>query len=313
MNKDQQTHWVKQLARELGFDFCGVAESDYLEDQAPKLEQWLKRGSHGQMRYMERNFDKRLDPRKLVPGSKSVVTLLYNHYPSQELPHKNSYKLAKYAYGKDYHFVIKSKLKEFLNRIREQLGAVEGRVFVDSAPVLERVWAQRSGLGWIGKNSLLLNRGMGSFFFIAELILDLELTADPPIADYCGDCTRCIDSCPTEAITPYQVDASKCISYFTIELKDEIPPEHQGRFEDWIFGCDICQDVCPWNNFARAHQEADFKPLDDLFLMNKDHWEKLSEEEFQRLFKHSALKRSGYKGLKRNIAYVKQPKTNPGE
>ena len=253
---------------------------------------------------MEKNFDKRLDPTKLVPGAKSVVTLLYNHYPPKELPKENNFHIARYAYGQDYHHVIKSKMKELIALIGAEIGEVQGRVFVDSAPVMERAWAQRSGAGWIGKNSLLLTKNGGSYFFISELIIDLELIPDGPVPDYCGSCTRCIDNCPTEAITPYQVDASKCISYFTIELREEIPKEVSGKFKNWIFGCDICQEVCPWNRFSKPHTETQFLPIEDLFTMSKDRWKELDQESYLRLFKGSAVKRTKYQGLKRNIRFV---------
>jgi epoxyqueuosine reductase len=294
---------VKKLASDFGFDFCGVSKAEFLEDQAGPLENWLKAGHHGEMSYMERYFDKRLDPTLLVPGAKSVITLLYNYYPQEELPKKNNYHLARYAYGKDYHDVIKGKMREFVKSVKYVIGNIQGRVFVDSAPVMERSWAQRSGAGWIGKNSLLLTRG-GSYFFIAELITDLELEPDGPVPDFCGSCTRCIDNCPTDAITPYQVDASKCISYFTIELRGEIPNEVKGKFEDWIFGCDICQEVCPWNRFSKPHREPEFLPVDDLFDMHKDKWRDLSEDSYQALFKGSAVKRSKFEGIKRNISFV---------
>jgi epoxyqueuosine reductase len=253
---DNHTFFIKQKAKELGFSFCGISKAAFLEEEAPRLEEWLKRNYQGKMSYLENHFDKRLDPTLLVPGAKSVISLLYNYSPAKDLSQPGEYKIAKYAYGEDYHFVIKDKLKEFVAAIRENIGDVQGRAFVDSAPVMERAWAQKSGIGWIGKNSLLLNREMGSFFFIAELIVDLELNYDGPTKDYCGTCTACMDACPTDAIPePFVVDASKCISYFTIELKEEIPAEVKGKFENWIFGCDICQDVCPWNRFAKPHQE----------------------------------------------------------
>lgn len=301
---EKHTLLVKQKAEHFGFDFCGIAEAAYLEQEAPRLEAWLQQGMHGQMGYMARNFEKRLDPRKLVPGARSVVTLLYNYYPKKDLATKHQYKIAKYAYGEDYHFVIKRKLKDLLQAIQLEVGAVEGRVFVDSAPVMERTWAQKGGLGWIGKNSLLLNREMGSYFFIAELIIDLPLLSDPPIKDYCGSCTRCIDACPTEAITPYEVDASKCISYFTIELRDAIPEEQKGKFDNWIFGCDICQDVCPWNRFARPHNESNFDPSPDLENMRELDWLELTEEVFAKVFRKSAVKRTKFAGLKRNIRFL---------
>lgn len=257
------------------------------------------------MSYLENHFDKRLDPTKLVEGAKSVVSLVYNYYPEKDLASDNNLKIAKYAYGEDYHFVIKDKLKEFLFLIHEEVGDVNGRAFVDSAPVMERAWAKKSGIGWIGKNSLLLNRSMGSFFFLAELILDLELEHDGPIKDYCGTCTACMDACPTEAIPqPYVVDGSKCISYFTIELKDEIPNEVKGKFENWIFGCDICQDVCPWNRFSQPHHESRFKPHAELENMSVTDWKEITEEVFQKFFKKSAVKRTGYLGLGRNIKFV---------
>ncbi len=301
---ETRTQVVKNMATEAGFDFCGISKAEFLEEEASPLESWLKAGKQGKMRYMEGYFDKRLDPTLLVPGARSVITLLYNYYPPKEIPKQNNYHIARYAYGKDYHQVIKKKLRALLLRIRSEVGEADGRVFVDSAPVMERAWAQRSGAGWIGKNSLLLTKGGGSYFFIAEIITDLELSPDGPIADYCGSCTRCIDSCPTEAITPYQVDASKCISYFTIELKEEIPEQVKGKFEDWIFGCDICQEVCPWNRFAQPHHEPDFIAVDELFKMDKVKWESLDEMAYRGLFKDSAVKRAKYQGLKRNIDFA---------
>ena len=297
---------VKKLAQEAGFDFCGVSKAEFLEEHAAPVEQWLKTGNQGKMSYMERNFDKRLDPTLLVPGAKSVITLLYNHYPPKQLPKDHNYHIAKYAYGQDYHQVIKRKLRTLLEKLKAVLGDIQGRAFVDSAPVMERAWAQRSGAGWIGKNSLLLTKGGGSFFFIAELITDLELNPDGPVPDYCGTCTRCIDSCPTDAITPYQVDGAKCISYFTIELKDEIPETVKGKFNNWIFGCDICQDVCPWNRFSKPHREREFLPVDDLFDMNQHKLKELTEESYSRLFKGSAVKRSKFSGFTRNILFVSE-------
>ncbi|MGB0525096.1 MAG: tRNA epoxyqueuosine(34) reductase QueG [Flammeovirgaceae bacterium] len=302
----KNTQLVKKLAKQLGFDFCGISKATFLEDDAPKLENWLKQGRHGQMHYMENYFDKRLDPTKLVPGAKSVVSLVYNYYPEKDLANDDSYKVAKYAYGEDYHFVIKRQLKELVKQLEAVLGEINGRVFVDSAPVMERSWAVKGGLGWMGKHTLLINKGHGSFFFLAELISDLALEEDGPIKDYCGTCTRCIDACPTDAIfEPYQLDASKCISYFTIELKDAIPKEVEGKFEDWIFGCDICQDVCPWNRFSKPHQTAQFHPHPDLENMNKNDWEEITEEVFRTIFKKSAVKRTKLQGLKRNIEFVK--------
>lgn len=259
------------------------------------------------MAYLENHFDKRLDPSLLVPGAKSVISLVYNYYPEKDLAKNDDYKIAKYAYGEDYHFVIKEKLQSFLGLIQDEIGEVSGRAFVDSAPVMERALAKRSGLGWIGKNSLLLNREMGSFFFLAELILDLSLEHDGPIKDYCGTCTACMDACPTDAIpTPYVVDGSKCISYFTIELKEEIPSDVKGKFENWIFGCDICQDVCPWNRFSKPHVEKRFLPNEALSSMTKKEWQEITEDVFQKVFKKSAVKRTKLEGLKRNIKFVNQ-------
>lgn len=297
---------IKKIATELGFSYCGIARADFLEEEAPRLEAWLKSGYQGKMGYLENHFDKRLDPTLLVPGAKSVISLIYNYYPEKDLAKENadSYKIAKYAYGEDYHQVIKEKLKHFLERVKETIGAIEGRAFVDSAPVHERAWAKKAGLGWIGKNSLLLNKSMGSFFFLAELIVDLELEYDGPIKDYCGTCTACMDACPTDAIPqPYVVDGSKCISYFTIELKDEIPLEAKGKFENWVFGCDICQDVCPWNSFSKPHTEPRFAPANELGSFSKQDWEEITEAVFQKIFKHSAVKRTKYEGLKRNILF----------
>lgn len=302
------TSVVKAIASELGFDFCGISKAEFLAEDAPRLEKWLKNNAHGKMSYMENHFDKRLDPTKLVPGAKSVVSLLYNYYPEKDLaseaPDKD--KIAKYAYGKDYHFVVKDKLKEFMHRLEEQVGQVEGRVFVDSAPVMERQWAAKSGLGWIGKNTLLINKDQGSFFFLAELIIDLELEVDGAIKDYCGTCTKCIDACPTDAITPYSLDASKCISYLTIELKDEIPSEFKDKMEGWAFGCDICQDVCPWNRFSKPHKEEEFQPKNELIELFNNNWQDLTEEVFRSAFKGSAVKRTKFGGLKRNLDFLKK-------
>ncbi len=310
VSQQKQTDFIKATAKELGFSYCGIAKAEFLEDEAPRLEEWLKRGYHGSMSYLENHFDKRLDPTRLVHGAKSVISLVYNYYPEKDLAQENSgdLKIAKYAYGEDYHFVIKDKLKNFLITIQEEIGDVSGRAFVDSAPVHERAWAQKSGLGWIGKNSLLLNRSMGSFFFLAELMIDLELEYDGPIKDYCGTCTACMDACPTDAIPqPYVVDGSKCISYFTIELKEEIPAEVKGKFENWIFGCDICQDVCPWNRFSQPHKEVRFQPHSDLDKMKPQDWKEITHDVFEKLFKKSALKRTKLEGLKRNILFVSSP------
>ncbi len=302
MNISERTRIVKSIGYELGFDFVGVSKADFLEEDATRLESWLKNSHHAGMSYMERNFDKRLDPTILVPGARSVVSLLYN-YHSNSKQHPGAPKLAKYAYGEDYHFVIKDKLKEYMKAIGDRIGEVGGRVFVDSAPVLDRAWARKSGLGWIGKNSMLINKEKGSDFFIAELIIDLELEADGPIKDYCGTCTKCIDACPTDAIEEDRtLDSNKCISYLTIELKDDhIPKEFEGMMEDWMFGCDICQDVCPWNRFATQNQEPRFSPNPSLLEMSRENWKELNEEQFKWLFKGSAVKRAKYSGLKRNL------------
>jgi len=312
---DKNASIIKRLARELGFEYCGIAKAEFLEDDAPRLEAWLNRNYHGQMAYMANHFDKRLDPTKLVEGAKTVVSLVYNYYPKEELPQERGrYKLAKYAYGKDYHFVIKDKLKIFLSKIREEVGEVGGRAFVDSAPVMERQWAKKAGIGWTGKNSLLLNRNLGSFFFLAELVIDLEVRPDPPaVRDYCGSCTRCIDACPTDAIAqPGMVDGSKCISYFTIELKEEIPDSVKGKFDNWIFGCDICQDVCPWNRFSKPHTEPAFDHNPALKEMDNREWEEITQETFNRVFKNSAVKRTKLQGLKRNIGFVKRSQPSSG-
>ena len=284
---------------------CGISKAGFLEQEAPRLENWLNKNQHGQMSYMENNFDKRLNPTLLVEDAKSVVSLLLNYYPA-ELQNQETYKISKYAYGQDYHFVIKEKLKEFLFSIQSNIGEVSGRAFVDSAPILDKAWAAKSGLGWIGKNSNLLTQQVGSFYFIAELIIDLELDYDYATTDHCGTCTACIDACPTEAIVaPYIVDGSKCISYFTIELKENIPPEMKGKFDDWAFGCDICQDVCPWNKFSKPHNEPLFNPNPELLSMSKKDWEEITEETFKVVFKNSAVKRTKFEGLKRNIEFLK--------
>jgi epoxyqueuosine reductase len=299
------TLFIKELAGELGFDHCGIAKAVQLDDDARRLETWLNKGMHGNMQYMENHFDKRIDPRKLVDGAQSVITLLFNYFPSEQ-QRQDAPRIAKYAYGHDYHEVIRERLKTMLFRMQERIGPVQGRGFVDSAPVLERAWAKRSGLGWIGKNGNLIHKQAGSFFFIATLITDIELEYDGPVGDYCGSCTRCLDACPTEAlVAPGVVDGSKCISYFTIELKDQlIPDKMKGQFDDWMFGCDTCQDVCPWNRFSKAHQEAEFTPVPAILNFSTRDWEELTEEAFKNIFRHSPLKRSKFAGIRRNINFL---------
>lgn len=299
------TLFIKELAKELGFDHCGIAKAVQLDDDARRLETWLNKGMHGNMQYMENHFDKRIDPRKLVDGAQSVITLLFNYFPSK-LQREDAPRISKYAYGHDYHEVIRARLKTMLLRMQERIGPVQGRGFVDSAPVLERAWARRSGLGWIGKNGNLIHKQAGSFFFIATLITDIELEYDGPVADYCGSCTRCLDACPTEAlVAPGVVDGSKCISYFTIELKDQlIPDKMKGQFDDWMFGCDTCQDVCPWNRFSKAHQEAEFTPVPAILNFSTRDWEELTEEAFKNIFRHSPLKRSKFAGIRRNLDFL---------
>lgn len=311
MLKSSKTYYsqlIKQKAKDLGFEYCGISKAEFLEEEAPRLESWLKNNRHGSMAWMENHFDKRLDPTKLVEGSKSVISMLLNYYPEKEISN-DSYKISKYAYGKDYHSVIKDKLKELVDHLRGEIGEINGRAFVDSAPVMDKVWAKKSGLGWVGKNTNLINTDTGSFFFIAELIVDLELEYDGPIKDYCGTCTRCMDACPTDALaTPYVIDGSRCISYLTIELKDQIPSEFKGKMENWIFGCDICQDVCPWNRFSRFQKEKSFEAKAELKEMKNSDWEEMTNEVFSVLFKDSAVKRTKFQGLKRNIEFLKNTK-----
>ena len=284
---------------------CGISKAGFLEEEAPRLEHWLNQNQHGEMKYMENHFDKRLNPKLLVDDAKSVISLLLNYYPS-ETQNPESYKISKYAYGQDYHFVIKEKLKELLHTIQAEIGEVSGRAFVDSAPVLDKAWAAKSGLGWIGKNSNLLTQQVGSFYFIAELVVDLDLEYDHATTDHCGTCTACIDACPTEAIVaPYVVDGSKCISYFTIELKENIPIEMKGKMDDWMFGCDVCQDVCPWNRFSKSHNEPLFNPNPELLSFAKKDWEEITEDTFREVFKNSAVKRTKLEGLTRNIKFIK--------
>ncbi|MGB5363716.1 MAG: tRNA epoxyqueuosine(34) reductase QueG [Aureibaculum sp.] len=301
------TTLIKTEAKRLGFLSCGISKAQFLEEEAPRLEKWLNQHMHGEMGYMEDHFDKRLDPTKLVEGSKSVISLLLNYFPNEFQTDPTSPKISKYAYGTDYHFVIKDKLKQLLHFIHEEIGEVHGRAFVDSAPVLDKVWAAKSGLGWIGKHSNLITQKIGSFYFIAELIVDLELVYDNPTTDHCGSCTACIDACPTQAIVePYVIDGSKCISYFTIELKNEIPASVKGQFDNWIFGCDVCQDVCPWNRFSTSHNQPLFNPHPELLSMTKKDWEEITVEVFNKIFKKSAVKRTKFSGLKRNIEFLKE-------
>ena len=304
-NKTTYSSIIKQEAKRLGFDFCGISKAEFLEEEAPRLEKWLSENKHGKMEYMENHFDKRLNPTLLVDDAKSVVSLLYNYFPEQK-QNPSSPKISKYSYGLDYHDVIKDKLKEFLFTLKEKIGDINGRAFVDSAPVLDKAWAKKSGLGWIGKNSNLINKQQGSFFFIAELIIDLDLEYDGAIKDYCGTCTKCIDACPTSAIVePYVVDGSKCISYFTIELKEAIPNDFKDKMDNWMFGCDVCQDVCPWNSFSEFHQEPKFNNTTGFLNFNTADWHQLNEEVFSTVFKGSAVKRTKYSGLKRNIEFIK--------
>jgi epoxyqueuosine reductase len=305
-NKQKYSDFIKAEAKRIGFMSCGISKAGYLEKEAPRLEAWLNKNHHGQMQYMENHFDKRLDPTLLVDGAKSVVSLLLNYYP-EEKQQEGSYKISKYAYGQDYHFVIKEKLKELLHSIQETIGEVGGRAFVDSAPMLDKAWAAKSGLGWIGKNSNLLSKQVGSFFFIAELVIDLDLKYDYAVTDHCGSCTACLDACPTQAIiAPYVVDGSKCISYFTIELKENIPESMKGSFNDWAFGCDVCQDVCPWNRFSKPHREPLFNPHPDLLSLTKKDWDEITEDTFRAVFKNSAVKRTKFAGLQRNINFLRQ-------
>lgn len=304
MNSAERSLLIKQETRRLGFDLCGISKAEFLEEEAPRLEQWLKAGRQGSMHYMENYFEKRLDPRKLVPGARSVISVLLNYFPSQK-QNEAAPKISKYAYGEDYHTVIKDKLQQLIGFIEEKFGTANSRCFVDSAPVMDKAWARRSGLGWIGKNANLINKDSGSFFFIGEVITDLELAHDGAMADYCGTCTRCLDACPTQAITePYVVDGSKCISYFTIELKDQIPATEKGKFQDWMFGCDICQDVCPWNSFAHPTTEKRFQPIPQILGFSKADWMELKKDAFKKIFRHSPLSRPKYEGIRRNLEFL---------
>ncbi|MGE4346320.1 MAG: tRNA epoxyqueuosine(34) reductase QueG [Flavobacteriaceae bacterium] len=303
--KPKYSQFIKSEAQRLGFLSCGISKVEFLEEEAPRLEKWLSENRNGKMQYMENHFDKRLNPALLVDGAKSVVSLLLNYYP-EKTQRQDSFKISKYAYGQDYHHLIKEKLKELLHSIQENIGEVGGRVFVDSAPVLDKAWAQKSGLGWVGKNTNLISKKVGSFFFVAELILDIELEYDnPTMTDHCGSCTRCIDACPTQAIiSPYVVDGSKCISYYTIELKENIPQEVKGKFDDWVFGCDVCQDVCPWNRFSTPHSEPLLNPKEEILSFSKQDWIDITEETFSKVFQKSAVKRTKFEGFKRNIEFV---------
>ena len=302
--KKNYSDFIKNKSIELGFISCGISKSAFLENEIGRFESWLKNNYHGQMSYMERNFDKRMDTRKLVDGSKSVISLLFNYYPSKEI-NNNSFKISKYAYGNDYHFIIKDKLKTLLSSMRNEIGEIDGRVFVDSAPIMEKAWAKKSGLGWIGKNTNLISKKTGSFFFIAEIIVDLELEYDNEVTDHCGSCNACLDACPTDALyEPYKIDASKCISYFTIELKEQFPNDLKKDFNDWIFGCDICQDVCPWNKFSIPNKEPLLNPKNEINQYSKKDWLELTDEVFKVVFKETPLERTKFKGLKRNIQYA---------
>ena len=305
-NIDSLTIDIKTKAKTLGFMSCGISKAGFLEEEAPKLENWLNKNMNGEMSYMERNFDMRLDPTKIVEGAKSVISLTYNYY-TEKTSKDSNFKISKYAYGSDYHYVIKNKLKDLFEYIKEKTGDINGRVFVDSAPILERAWAEKSGLGWIGKNTNLISKKNGSFFFLCEIILDLELEYDHIETDHCGSCTACIDACPTNAIVePYVVDGSKCISYYTIELKNNIPDYAKNTYDEWIFGCDICQDVCPWNRFSKPHQEPLFNPNDEFLSISKNDWIEMTKETFNKVFKNSAIKRAGFDGIKRNIEFIKR-------
>ena len=303
--RENPTRFLKRKANNLGFLSCGISKAVFLEEEATKLENWLNDGKHGKMKYMENHFDMRLDPRKLVPDAKSVISLSYNYFNENLQKDKDAPKISKYAYGNDYHKVIKEKLKILFRELQKEFGDINGRVFIDSAPIMEKAWAAKSGLGWIGKNTNLISQKVGSFYFLAEIIVDLEFEYDTPVTDHCGSCTACIDSCPTGALVkPYEIDASKCISYLTIELKDQIPSEFNGKMDNWAFGCDVCQDVCPWNRFSRKHNEPLFNPNQEMIKMGKKEWEELTEETFEVIFKNSAVKRTKYKGLKRNISFI---------
>jgi epoxyqueuosine reductase len=309
LNKKNLSDYIKNEAKELGFYACGISKAQFLKSEAEHVEKWLAKSKHASMYYMERNKDKRYNPALLVDGAKSVISVLYNYYPDKLLPETHGYKISKYAYGKDYHFVLKAKLKALLNKIEKKTGNINARVFVDSAPVLERAWGAKSALGFIGKNTLLINKKGGSFFFLGQIIIDIELYYDESFDEknYCGSCSACIDACPTDALKPFEVDSNKCISFLTIENKGEISVNFKGKFENYIFGCDICQDVCPWNKrFAFMHDEPAFTPSTELVEMTKSDWESLDKATFKKMFKNTAFERTGYKMLKRNIDFVKE-------
>jgi len=293
-------------AKKLGFYNCGISRVEHLFEEEKKMETWLDEGMHGDMQYLEKNKEKRYNPGLLVDDAKSVISVLKAYHPKEKLPESDNYKISTYAYGADYHHVVKDKLYRLLNFIEEKVGKKKARVFVDSAPVMDRVWAHKSGLGFIGKNTLLINRKGGSYFFIGHIVIDLDLEYDKSIAEknFCGSCTLCIQACPTDALVPFKLDARKCISYLTIENKKEIPVDFKYKFHDWIFGCDICQQVCPWNREVETHQEPEFNLIKELKTMRKKEWQKLSELDFNKIFKRSALSRAGYKGLKRNLRFL---------
>ncbi|MPS72410.1 MAG: tRNA epoxyqueuosine(34) reductase QueG [Chryseobacterium sp.] len=304
--KERHTQLIKTKASAFGFQSCGISKADFLEEEASHLESWLKNNHHGEMKYMENHFDKRLNPRLLVEGSRSVISLSYNYFPEEKLQNEN-FKIAKYAYGEDYHDVIKEKLRTLVVELQDEIGEFSFRVFVDSAPVLEKAWARKSGIGWVGKNSNLITKKYGSFYFLAEIVCDLDLVEDSPVTDHCGSCTKCIDACPTQAIISDKIiDGSKCISYATIELKDQIPDFFKDKMDDWMFGCDICQDVCPWNRFSAPTLEEKFQPNFQLKNFTKQEWKDITQEIFSSVFRKSAVKRTKFAGLKRNLDFLSE-------
>jgi len=308
LNKTELVKSLKQEALSLGFDQIGISKAERLDEEAKRLEAWLNKGYHGQMSWMENHFDKRVDPTKLVPGARSVISLMFNYHTDKRQQDELAPKISQYAYGEDYHFVLKRKLKTLLGWLREQVGAINGRCFVDSAPVMEREWAKRSGLGWLGKNTLLIHPKKGSYYFLAEIIVDIELSPDEPMKDYCGTCRKCIEACPTDAFSPegYLLDASKCISYLTIELKEAIPDQFEGKMDNWVFGCDICQEVCPWNRFATPHQEPALEPNEQLLKLKASDWQEITEDVFRELFRHTPVQRTKWEGLRRNLDFLKK-------